>query len=195
MTKQWVNYLSQSSWIYSCALWHSGNYQKLVVYQAERFSPPQRGRSYLYYSIERPHIHSLSVQFDRNAVTKRWLITPLLQLILWKSCLCSYRWMFTISPLEWMTKEIITSPLFTALIFWKWLIKGRAGGIFQLCYCPQAQGRAPSIGPFPVSPSWSESLCWYDKLHVCPLHSSQHKLHNNAATLVSIEILCTESIA
>lgn len=47
ITKQWVNYLSQSSWIYSYALWHSGNYQRLVERQAERFSP-HRGAVHIF---------------------------------------------------------------------------------------------------------------------------------------------------
>lgn len=47
ITKQWVNYLSQSSWIYSYALWHSGNYQRLVECHAERFSP-HRGAVHIF---------------------------------------------------------------------------------------------------------------------------------------------------
>lgn len=38
------------------------------------------------------------------------------------------------------------------------------------------------------------SLC-VETTSVCTLHGSRHKLHNNAASLVSIEILCTESVA
>lgn len=63
ITKQWVNYLSQSSWIYSYALWHSGNYQKLVVYQAERFSP-HKGAVHVFITAL-----SASCSLDMNTVT------------------------------------------------------------------------------------------------------------------------------